>query len=191
MTGIPTAQRMTAEEFVAAPVPDHGRPWNLVDGEVVVNEPTRLHLCVRRNLLVALHDWTRAAPGRGSAELPADIAIDEQNVFAPDVLWYSADRLPAEDAPAPYPMPTLAIEVRSPSTWTYDIGAKKAAYESHGLPELWLVDTVASTVLVFGRAELEAARFDRAVELGIGGAVTSSLLPEFSLTVSEVFRGST
>lgn len=88
-------------------------------------------------------------------------------------------------------MPTLAIEVRSPSTRTYDIGAKKEAYESHGLPELWLVDTVASTVLVFGRAEFEAARFDRAVELGIGDAVTSSLLPEFSLTLSEVFRGNT
>lgn len=34
------AQRMTADEFLQAPVPDHGRPWNLVDGEVVMNHPT-------------------------------------------------------------------------------------------------------------------------------------------------------
>ncbi len=188
MTGMPTAQRMTAEEFVAAPVPDHGRPWNLVDGEVVVNEPTRLHLCVQRNLVVALHDWTRAAHGRGSAELPADIAIDDRNVFAPDILWYSAERLPAVDAPAPYPMPSLAVEVRSPSTWRYDIGVKKATYERHGLPELWLVDTVASAVLIFRRSRPEVATFDLALELGNGEALTSPMLPGFELQVGDVFR---
>jgi len=189
MTAMPVAQRMTAEEFVAAPVPDHGRPWNLVDGEVVVNEPTRLHLRVQRNLLVALNDWTRAAPGRGSAELPADVAIDDRNVFVPDLLWYAADRLPPEDAPAPYPMPTLAVEVRSASTWRYDVGAKKAGYERHGLPELWLVDTAAATVLLYRRPRPGAPTFAIELELAEGDELTSPLLSGFRLAVTDVFRG--
>ena len=44
-------------------------------------------------------------------------------------------------------MPDIAVEVRSPSTWRYDIGAKKSGYERRGLPELWLVDTRADEVL--------------------------------------------
>ena len=29
MTAMQLAQTMTAEEFIALPVPEHGRPWNL------------------------------------------------------------------------------------------------------------------------------------------------------------------
>jgi Uma2 family endonuclease len=188
MAAMPITQHMTAAEFVAAPVPDRGRPWNLVDGEVVVNEPTRLHNRVQRNVLVALEHWTRGGPGRGSAELPADVGVDERNVFAPDVLWYSVDRLPPGDAEAPYPMPTLAVEVRSPSTWHHDVGAKKAAYERHGLPELWLVDTVACTVLVCRRARPGDPTFGIELELGEGDHLSSPLLAGFALPVSDVFR---
>ena len=49
-------------------------------------------------------------------------------------------------------LPDLAIEIRSPSTWRYDIGAKKSVYEREGLPELWLVDGDANVVLVFRRS---------------------------------------
>jgi len=47
-------------------------------------------------------------------------------------------------------------EVRSASTSRYDIGAKKAAHERAGLPELWLVDTAADEVLVFRRSSPQA-----------------------------------
>ncbi len=39
MTVVPVAERMTAEKFLELPVPQRGRPWNLVNGEVVVNDP--------------------------------------------------------------------------------------------------------------------------------------------------------
>ena len=46
MTVMPIAQAMTAEEFINLPVSEHGRPWSLVEGEVVVNEPTFLHMTI-------------------------------------------------------------------------------------------------------------------------------------------------
>jgi len=188
MTAMPAAQRMTAEEFIAAPVPDHGRPWNLIDGEVVVSEPTARHGHPRTNLLVALELWAAKAHGRGHAVFPRDIGIDALNVFAPDVLWYAHGRLPDPASPPPYAMPDLAIEVRSPSTWRYDVGAKRASYESHGLPELWLADTGARTMLVYRRSSAEGSRFDVALELTEDNQLASPLLPHFSMAVRDVFR---
>lgn len=188
MTAMPVAQRMTAEEFVATAVPDRGRPWNLVDGEVVVNEPTAQHGHPQTNLLVALEVWAAKAAGRGHAVLPRDIEIDALNVFAPDVLWYAGGKLPDPGSPPPYAMPDLAIEVRSPSTWRYDVGAKRSGYESHGLPELWLVDTVARTVLAYRRSSAETPRFDVALELTEDERLVSPLLPDFAMAVSDVFR---
>ena len=84
-------------------------------------------------------------------------------------------------------MPALAAEIRSPSTWRYDLGAKKAGYERHGLAELWLLDTVAESVLVFRRSLPPAASFDVALELSGGEQLTSPLLPDFAVAVDDVF----
>ncbi|MDQ3719269.1 MAG: Uma2 family endonuclease [Actinomycetota bacterium] len=81
----------------------------------------------------------------------------------------------------------MVAEVRSPSTWRYDVGAKKSSYERSGLPELWLVDTAADEVLVFRRSTPGATRFDVALELGRGEALESPLLPGFRLALDELF----
>jgi len=84
-------------------------------------------------------------------------------------------------------MPDLAVEVRSPSTWRYDIGLKKGAYERHGLPELWLVDTDADAVLVFRRSEPTAPTFDVSLELAREDDLRSPLLSGFVLPVAALF----
>ena len=188
MTTVPVAQKMTAEEFLAQPLQEDGPRRELIDGEVVVNSPTAFHGLVEINLLVALVGWTRAKPSRGHAWVPIDVKLDKHSVFAPDVLWYAEGRVPHPDAPPPYAVPDIAVEIRSPATWRYNLGPKKAAYEREGLPELWLVDTVARTVLVFRRSRAGVAGFDVAAELETSDELTSPLLPGFALPVAEVFR---
>lgn len=181
------AQPMTAEEFLALPVPQRGRPWNLVDGEVVVNEPSALHEHVQRRLLLAFESWLSAAGARGTVRLPLDVGLDGGNVFAPDILWYAESRAPGpRDAP-PVPLPDLAVEIRSPSTWRYDIGIKKATYERHGLPELWLVDTAADAVLVYRRMAQGSVTFDVALELSASDQLTSPQLEGFAVAVADLF----
>lgn len=187
MTAMPAATTMTAEEFIALPVPARGRPWNLVEGEVVVNEPTPLHMATLFDLALALRHWVDAGECRGRVCLPIDVKLDDRNVYAPDVLWYAAGRAPARDAEPPSPMPDIAAEIRSPSTWRYDIGAKKSGYERAGLRELWLVDTAADEVLVFRRSKVECRTFDVALELARGDALGSPLLPDFLLALAELF----
>ncbi len=180
-------ERMTAEEFLALPEPERGWPRNLIGGEVVVNDPTMLHAEVQGELYVALVAWTRVATGRGKVALPLDVQLDERNVFKPDIAWYAGSRAPARMDRRPYPMPDLAVEVRSPSTWRYDVGAKKSAYEHHGLAELWLVDTAAEVVLVFRRSEPGVPSFDVSLELARQDELRSPLLPGFALPLAELF----
>lgn len=188
MKSVAVAERMTAEEYLALE-PSEGDPprAELIDGEVVVNAPRRLHQAVAFDLASALRGWTRERPGRGEVTLHLDVRLDERNVFEPDILWYRDGRVPPRDPDPPSPLPDLAVEIRSPSTWRYDIGAKKSHYERHGLPELWLADTAAAEVIVFRRSVPGVRRFDVALELGRGDTLTSPRLPGFSLVVGELF----
>ncbi|MGI8729332.1 MAG: Uma2 family endonuclease [Solirubrobacteraceae bacterium] len=182
---MPVAGLMTADEFLELEY--EGRRTQLIDGVVVVNEPGPLHQMVLRTVFLAISNWCSAAPGRGLEWLPLDVRIDERNVFGPDLLWYAEGRGPRRDGGRPSPTPDLAVEVRSPSTWRYDIGAKLRHYEDHGLAELWLVDTAADVVLVFRRSAPAAPTFDVSLELGRGDVLASPAMPGFALQLDALF----
>lgn len=185
MTAMAVATRMTAQEYLR--LPEQPFRLNLVDGEVVVSEPTRLHQAVLTDLLLALGLWCRAGERRGSVTPAIDVLLDDDNVYGPDLLWYAHERDPGRTEVRPQPVPDLAVEIRSPSTWRYDIGTKKTRYEQHGLRELWLVDTAADEVLVFRRSQRNAPSFDVALQLTREDTLTSPLLPGFALALAELW----
>jgi Uma2 family endonuclease len=179
------AQRLTVAEYLEQD--DTRRRTDLVDGEVVVTEPRPLHQRTMVELLVALTLWTRAGPGRGEVTAPIDVQLDAHNCFGPDVLWYREGRGPGRSEERPQQLPDIAVEIRSPSTWRYDIGPKMARYEQYGLPELWLVDTAADEVIVFRRSTPTAPTFDVSLELARGDTLASPLLPGFAVALDELF----
>lgn len=178
---------MTATEFLALPERRDSKRLELVGGEIIVNEPTWLHMSVLHRLQLALGNWACAGDGRGAVSGAVDVGLDERNVFAPDLLWYARGHVPGRYDPAPYAVPDLAVEVRSTSTWAYDVGAKKTAYERHGLRELWLVDTRAEEVLAFRRSKPGSPDFDVSLELAREAVLRSPLLLGFALPVDELF----
>jgi Uma2 family endonuclease len=180
-----TKTRITADEYLAIGVDPWGRRGQLIDGEIVVNQPTRWHQDAVKEIVLALGMWEREGTDRGFASLPLDIKRDEYNVYAPDFLWYAPARVPALDAPRPYPAPDLVVEVRSPSTWRLDIGPKKAGYEAMGVCELWLVDF--TSVLVFRRSGPKRPDFDVTLELAPEETLTSPLLPGFALPLAGLY----
>lgn len=188
MKGVAATTQMTADEFLALPEDWRGRRWQLIDGEVVMNEPTWTHGHAQKTIIVALELWIREAPGRGAVGVPVDVRLDERNVYGPDVVWYREGRAPVHGDTPPYPMPDLAVEVRSPSSWRRDVDVKKPNYEQHGAVELWLVDTTTHVVFIHRRSAPHAARFDVAAERTIGDPLTSPLLPGFVLAVDEIFE---
>ena len=180
-----TSTRLTAEEYFALP-PTEQRT-QLVNGEVVVTEASLRHQRITLEMARLLMNWLEANPGHGEAGIPVDVHLDDYNVFVPDVWWVPETDRPARDAKRIVGPPALAVEVRSPSTWRYDVGTKPSTYQRLGLSELWLVDTKADTVLVYRRSAPEAKEFDVALELAAGEALTTPLLPGFSIDLAELF----
>jgi Uma2 family endonuclease len=180
-----TVERMTAERYHAVTV--EGDRKQLVDGRIVVNEPKAIHGLLQMRLAVALGAWLQGGEGRGLALMPTDVRMDDFNVYGPDLLWFRDERMPADLDGYPEHVPDLCVEIRSASTWRYDVGAKKRVYEEGGLAELWLVDDAAETVLVYRRSGPGAPTFDVALELGRGETLGSPMLPGFALSLGELF----
>ncbi len=180
------AGRMSAADYLATPE-SRPRHTELIDGMVVVNEAKLPHGRVQGNIAHHLRIWIDAAGGRGYVGLPADVTVDDSNVFAPDVWWVSEHRVPTEDQLDLDGVPELVIEIRSPSTWSRDLSVKLPAYEAAGVAEAWYVDIVARSVLVFRRSHTDAPTFDVTAEIAGDDALTSPLLPGFSLSLGAIF----
>jgi Uma2 family endonuclease len=178
-----TTTRMTAAEYIA--LPNDERWCELIDGVVIVNEPRLDHGLVFMNLSTALQNWVRAGTDRGYVVPPVDVDIDEYNVFAPDISWIARLRSARERLQG---LPGICVEIRSPSTWRYDLGPKRDRYRDAGLPELWLVDTTAESVIVHRRSKPGAPDFDVALELRGDEQLTSPQLPGFALRIAGIFR---
>jgi len=177
-----TTTPMSVEEFLALPYPELGRQ-ELIGGEVVVSDPDRHHQRVVIRLAAALVPWCDGAPDRGEPIINIDTRIGD-DILQPDLQWY-AD--PERFRGRPEPIGDLVVEVRSPSTWARDVGVKRQRYERGGVRELWLVDHLSRTVLVFRRTSQDAAEFDVAFDLGDEDALETPLLPGLAIPLASIF----
>lgn len=185
---VATAERtFTAEEFLALPENDHTRHCELIGGRIVMDAPRGLHSLVVLSLGSALRAWVQAAPGRGFVNIEQGLRLTARDVLIPDLLWW-ADASRVDLSKGIQPVPDLAIEVRSPATWLFDIGVKRRLYEEHGVGELWLVDTDAQAVIVARRSAPGEAGFAEGAELRPPESLTSPALPGFELPVEDLFR---
>ncbi len=78
-----TSTRLTAEEYFALPPTD--KRTQLIDGEIVVTEPSVRHQRLMGEIYLRLAMWLREHPDHGEAGIPVDVHLDDWNVFAPDV----------------------------------------------------------------------------------------------------------
>ena len=176
--------RLSIEEFLRGDWPPGAQ---LIDGEVIVNDPALQHQRICKRLVFAIEMWSRQGERRGEVGYGGNWAVAPGQLYKPDVWWVPADRTLDEVAPRHDVPPTLVVEVRSPGTWRFDVGRKKQVYEAAGVRELWLVDTPVSTVLVFRRGSPESVGFDEDAEVGPGDTLASPLLPGFGLGIDELF----
>jgi Uma2 family endonuclease len=137
---VTTRTGLSIEEYLAG---DWPADTELVDGEVIMNDPSFRHqeICARIN--DAIRGWIRRGDARGRPGWGGNWTLAPGQVYKPDVWWTAEEARPGGDAIRSNSPPTLAVEVRSPGTWHLDQGRKRAVYEGAGVAELWLVDTPA------------------------------------------------
>lgn len=163
-------------------------PVELVRGKVVQMPPPEVpHGVVCGNVGVPLSLWARKSRRGLVAFNDAGIVTRRKpdTVRGPDVMFIPKERLPEGRVPPGLTdlVPSLVVEVRSPSDRWKEIYEKIAEYFERGVSEVWVVDYRKRVVHVC-RAE------DDPVILTENDALTSeTLLPGFSCEVREFFLG--
>lgn len=170
------------EDLIA--LPDDGRRWEIIDGELYeLPPPTTDHGSAIMNLIALLLPTIAALGGRFFTA-PVGVFFGGANPVEPDLLVL----LPAHSARIEKRgiegAPDLVIEVLSPSNRPHDSLRKRALYARAGIPEYWLVDTEATTIEVL---PLDGADYRRHLLASGEAMVTSRVLPDLAFPAAVVF----
>ena len=185
---MPTAtRRLTAAEFLQ--IPDDGKMHELIDGVHYVTPSPKLshqELVGRLHLAIGNFLSTRRHLGRlFLARL--DVVMSDHDVVEPDLLFVSGDQLDILTEANVQGAPALVIEVLSPSTRRRDEGIKRKLFDEKGVREYWLVDPKGRRVSVCRRGADGSFPIIANLEAASGDRLTTPLLPQFELPMTNLF----
>jgi Uma2 family endonuclease len=156
MSSTLTAPWLTLHDLEALPEDDRVRRW-LVRGELREEPMTRrhrLHSLLEGWLAHLLWTWVEQMPHpRGqvhSGEGGFRIRRDPDTVVGIDVAYIDATLASADpvDTTLIDGVPTLAVEILSPSTTLERLHEKLDLYREAGVPLVWIVDPYARTITI-------------------------------------------
>ena len=177
--------KFTYEDFLN--FPDDGKRHEIIDGaHYVTPSPNTKHQMVCTNLTAMLWTYLKNHPLGVVFVAPFDVVFSDFSVVEPDLLYISRERGGILTDKHVRGAPDLVVEILSPGTRETDEVTKRKLYERFGVREYWIVDPELETIKVYRRVE---AAFPRMAELGAdsGDALTTPLLPEFSIPLLDVF----
>lgn len=152
MTSIPVEADFTADDLEA--MPDDGRRYELVDGQLLVTpSPTLRHQAVSTELLFRLR--LAVPPGLRVLSAPMDVRLGPRLQVQPDLLVVRDEGLEGARVES---VPLLAVEIASPGTRSRDRVLKRNAYEAVGIASYWLVDLRGPSITVL---ELREGRYEQ------------------------------
>lgn len=165
--------------------------YELIDGEIVKNHgpafraPAPRHQEVSFNLAQALGSYIKEQKLGKVYIPPIDVFIDGLNSVQPDILFIPTDSLHIVTTDGIEGVPTLMVEIISPTSIYRDRVTKKQLYERHGVQEYWLVDPQESLIEVYALQNGRYGLLSAATPLE--GVITSNLLPGLTLDVNALF----
>ena len=151
----------------------------------VTASPAKKHARLSARLLRKLSDHVEQHALGEVFHTPADVRLTPYDVVVPDLFFLSAERghLFGEklvDGP-----PDLVVEILSQSTRLRDLNTKLRLYARAGVAEYWIVDPEQKSVAVhFLNAK---GGYDAVPQTD--HQIISRVLPEFDLSIDELFSG--
>lgn len=140
----------TLQHWTAAQVrelPDDGKRYEVVDGELLVTPAPRLnHQDAVVKLWRLLDDYLQIVHVGHATISPADVELDPHTLVQPDVFVVRLveGRRPKNWADLRGLL--LPVEILSPSSARADRTVKRRRYQREGIPEYWVVDVDARLV---------------------------------------------
>ena len=165
-------------------LPDDGRLYELIDGELLVSPPPSVqHQRVSRELEFLILEYLRRSKRGEVFDAPIGVRLGD-DVLEPDlviVLNEHAERIGTQVIDG---APDIVVEILSPGTAKRDLGTKRQAYEAAAVPEYWIVDIESGAVEVLS---LERGSYARAGLYRRDDTLRSRVLPDLALALAAVF----
>lgn len=165
---IQSPPRTILEVFESLP---EGTLCQVINNQLVMwPAPSSKHQQAVRDIAFALNAFVTSNALGEVLFAPIDIYLNEENIFEPDIVFISNERLHILQDKIKG-APDLIVEVLSPATENYDKRMKKTVYEQSGVKEYWLIDPKTKQVTGYALSN------DRFIEItSEAGVIASPLL---------------
>jgi Uma2 family endonuclease len=148
VTDAATKRDPPATEADLLALPDEGRGWELIDGQLMEKHGGYRHGFAHFQLREPLAPYSRRAgggdrPGGWRFLIEQLVRFDAGQTLRPDVAGWLRERLPKppEDEDTVVEVrPDWVAEIISPTNAGNDLIKKKRIYHRHGVPHYWIVD---------------------------------------------------
>lgn len=175
-------ERKTYADYAAL---DEGAPYQFIDGELVISpSPTHYHQTTLLNLVLMLQRFVVENSLGEVYVAPFDVKLSETEVYQPDLLFVSAERLTIIGEQQVNGAPDLVVEVLSPATGYYDLTKKRRVYEVSGVKEYWIVDPTERAVEVLENVD---GTYQTVAKIYQKGRAASRLLEGFDVDLERLF----
>ena len=176
--------RLTVQDYLNIPEEDENR-YELINGELyMAPAPSWEHQESSGNLYSILRAFVLANLLGRVVYSPIDMFLSDEDVFQPDIVFISNERLGIIHSDGIHGAPDLVIEVLSPGTERIDRTLKSERYEMSDVSEYWQANPIAKTILVLRARD---GAFERVGLFTEGMTLETPLLPGLRVDVSEVF----
>ena len=166
---------------------DEDMKAEFIDGEIVVHSPVMKEHNDATKRMLALLDTYVKLKNIGYVGVEKVMVRFSRNDYEPDLCYFkTAKSKNFKKGQHLFPVPDMAIEVRSNSTAKNDAVTKYKDYEQHGVEEYWMVDpdkeTIEQYLLVDGQYQLNLKTSE--------GNITSQAVIGFIIPIKAIFDDS-
>jgi len=180
-TPIPPARPQTLEQFLDWE-PVDGFKYEWANGRIIAFEKMKkkhLYLIRRLNRVFL----TTTAHAQGGELIPEqDVMLTPNQMRRPDLAYFSTEQINHSLQPDEEPIPAFVVEVISPTDDAENVEEKIGEYFQAGVEVVWHIYPMNHLVYVY-----TSSRRHVTVCLGDDRCSAAPVLPDFSLSVSELF----
>ncbi len=190
MATVDLARSITTEELLA--MPDDGVERWIVRGQLREKPMTirnRIHSEIMVNVSTELSIWVRSQPEPRGAVVCGEAGVrlgrDPDTTYGVDVAYISPEvaNLQTDESAIVDGVPTLVVEILSPSDTQEEIHEKKDDYLRAGVRFVWILDPYDPSVTVY-QANVKPKYFTLGDEIA-----ADPWLPGFRVSVDQIFGG--
>jgi Uma2 family endonuclease len=184
MLTVEKKKKYTVEDYMQL---EEGAPFQLINYDLVMSpSPLLIHQLILGEFYDALKGFIKEHGNQGLVVLPPmDVHFDGGNIYQPDLIYISKERIAEIAKDRIEGAPDLVVEILSPSNAYYDLIQKKEIYEKYGVKEYIIFDPIAKNAHLYALKDGVYYVHQKAQKDEL---LHSLVLPEFSFDLNYIFK---